>query len=631
LVDLVSIEIQGEKFSKKSKDRGYIVVLLDKEIISKEKEELSQSRTRLKISTFVVLYFFSTHFLLGKYTIEPCILFSLHWIYSVLNYYFVKRSGSVKTARVITSMSVDLGAITYSMHIMDTNGIVLYPLIIWIVVANGIRFGKKFLFLAAGIGELFFMVSLLTNPAWDAHRELLYSLAFGLMVLSSLFLQMIHRLHHLNETLEHKVEDRVAEVEYRYSHDSLTDLKNREALAQDLEKNAFGGIFVVDIDQFHNYNELYGMAVGDSVLLQMADFLQDFAKEKGYEVYRIYSDHFVLRDLQVYPSFVKIEDDILALFEKIEKFRINIEETGEILKIDITAGISLEKEKALKKAEMALKYAKKQKVPYIAYSQVIDSASHSQELLYWKDAIKKAIETDNILPLFQPIVDRSGEWIKYEALMRLRQFKDGKEELVSPFYFLEIAFKSKQYFKLTQIMVEKSFQFMQKSGVEASINLSFEDIVNKKITALLKERIAYYGIGDQVIFEIVESSDIEDFVKVKQFIAEFRKLGVRFAIDDFGTGYSNFSHLFELSPDYVKIDGSLVKNIATDQKSYLLVRAIVRLAKHMKIKTIAEFVSNEEIYDICYKLGVDYFQGYYFAEPLADKEVLHKIEHTVSA
>ncbi len=518
-------------------------------------------------------------------------------------------------------MGVDLGAIAYSMHIMDTSGIILYPLIIWIVVANGIRFGKNFLFIATGIAELFFVTALFTNPAWNMHHELLYSLAFGLVVLSNLFLQMIQRLHHLNETLEHKVEDRVAEVEYQYLHDSLTGLKNREALKQDIEQSAFGGLFVVDIDQFHNYNELYGMPTGDKVLTDFAKFLQEFASNQGYEVYRIYSDHFALRHLADNALYPKIEEDILILFQEVEKFTVYVDALYEHLQVDITVGISLEKEKALKKAEMALSYAKKKKVPYIAYSRIIDSSLQSQELLSWRDEIKKAIQTDNIVPLFQPIVNRRQKIVKYEALMRLRRETDGKTELVSPFYFLEIAMKSKQYPKLTQMMIEKSFKVIAQSGQSISVNLSFEDIINTHIVNMLKTEIQKHRIGHLVIFEIVESSDIEDFAKVKSFITQFRKLGVRIAIDDFGSGYSNFSHIIELSPDFLKIDGSLVKEIDTDEKSYLMVRSIVRLAKHLKIETIAEYVSKKEIFDICYKLGVDYFQGYYFSEPL-DAEVL---------
>ena len=366
------------------------------------------------------------------------------------------------------------------------------------------------------------------------------------------------------------------------------------------------------------------MAGGDEVLRQMARFLRIFGETNGYEVYRTYSDHFVLRNLSGRVVHAKYEADIDALFSQLENFKITLPEIEDALELEITVGISLEKENALKKAEMALAYAKQKNMPFIAYSQMVDSSTLSHELLHWRKEIKKAIVTDNIVPVFQPLVDRNQNVVKYESLMRLRRVSDGKVEMVSPFFFLEIAYKSKQYEKLTEIMIDKSFRFASQISQDISINLSFEDIINSGIKEKLRSQIHKYGIARQIIFEIVESTDIEDFKQVKAFISEFQKMGVRIAVDDFGSGYSNFTHILELAPDYLKIDGSLVRNIDADEKSLILVRAITSMAQEFGIKTIAEFVSKKEIFDICYDLGIDYFQGYYFSPPLQEEEIKHK-------
>jgi EAL domain-containing protein (putative c-di-GMP-specific phosphodiesterase class I) len=105
---------------------------------------------------------------------------------------------------------------------------------------------------------------------------------------------------------------------------------------------------------------------------------------------------------------------------------------------------------------------------------------------------------------------------------------------------------------------------------------------------------------------------------------------VRIAIDDFGSGYSNYTHIFEIKPDYLKIDGSLIKNIDQDNNSYELVKSITQLAKSLGIETIAEFVSTREIFEICFDLGVDYFQGYYFAEP-CKKECVSQYQKELEA
>jgi len=94
-----------------------------------------------------------------------------------------------------------------------------------------------------------------------------------------------------------------------------------------------------------------------------------------------------------------------------------------------------------------------------------------------------------------------------------------------------------------------------------------------------------------------------------------RKLGVQIAIDDFGSGYANYAHILTLKPDYLKIDGSLIKNILIDGDSRILVKNIINFAKDLNIKTIAEYVENEEIFELLKEFGVDEYQGYYFGRP----------------
>lgn len=105
-----------------------------------------------------------------------------------------------------------------------------------------------------------------------------------------------------------------------------------------------------------------------------------------------------------------------------------------------------------------------------------------------------------------------------------------------------------------------------------------------------------------------------------EFIKRVKSKGCKIAIDDFGSGYSNFEYLVKLEADYIKIDGSLIKNIVTQKESFAVVSTIVNFAKQMEIKTIAEFVENEEIYKIIKNIGVDFSQGYYFTQPKKELE-----------
>jgi len=163
---------------------------------------------------------------------------------------------------------------------------------------------------------------------------------------------------------------------------------------------------------------------------------------------------------------------------------------------------------------------------------------------------------------------------------------------------------------------------MQKSDRDFSINLSFSDIHNSTTVKYLISKIKKHNVGSRLIIEILETEDAESFQKVRDFVDEMRAMGVRIAIDDFGSGYSNFEHLFAIKPDYLKIDGSLIKKIDEDDNARKLVESMTFLAGKMGIRTIAEFVHSKEVYDICRHVGIDEFQGYYFAEPMEEEKII---------
>jgi EAL domain-containing protein (putative c-di-GMP-specific phosphodiesterase class I) len=190
---------------------------------------------------------------------------------------------------------------------------------------------------------------------------------------------------------------------------------------------------------------------------------------------------------------------------------------------------------------------------------------------------------------------------------------NGKVE--SPFFFLEHAKKSELYIKLTQVMIEKTFKKFANLEYEFSINLLLQDIESPKVMKCLVDHLEKFQCGKRVVLEIVESEGIYNFDLVSKFITMVKNYGCKIAIDDFGTGYSNFSYLAKLDIDYIKIDGSLVKDIDKDLAQMATVESILHFAKKMCIKTIAEYVENEVICNILCRLGVDFSQGYYFSKP----------------
>ena len=172
--------------------------------------------------------------------------------------------------------------------------------------------------------------------------------------------------------------------------------------------------------------------------------------------------------------------------------------------------------------------------------------------------------------------------------------------------------------KLTKVVIKKSFEYFKDKDYEFSINLTLEDITNKNISSYIIEMLKEYNIASKVVFEIVESEGIQDFTYVNNFIDRVKELGCKIAIDDFGSGYSNFEYLIKLNADYIKIDGSLIKDILVNKNNQEIVITIVDFAKRQGFKTIAEFVSSKEIFEKVKELGIDYAQGYYISEPKPD-------------
>ncbi|MDD4950096.1 EAL domain-containing protein, partial [Sulfuricurvum sp.] len=125
------------------------------------------------------------------------------------------------------------------------------------------------------------------------------------------------------------------------------------------------------------------------------------------------------------------------------------------------------------------------------------------------------------------------------------------------------------------------------------------------------------GTASRIVFEILESEGIENYDEVTQFITQVKALGAKIAIDDFGTGYSNFENILKLNVDYIKIDGSLIRELSGNRRHHIIVETIIDFAQKIDAKTIAEFVSDELIYDTIKEMGVDYSQGYFTGKPTA--------------
>ncbi|ASM40177.1 EAL domain-containing protein [Campylobacter sp. RM12327] len=401
--------------------------------------------------------------------------------------------------------------------------------------------------------------------------------------------------------------------------DSLTGLSNKTAIYRDLKDMQMPKIIVIDIDDFKIMNDYFGKTVCNELLKKLSKILKDFSKQYNLKLYRLIGDQFALLedspfDIEKYENMV--QDLIAKLKGKIFSIPTPEDTLDCQVELHVTIGMALESENTLEKAFTALKMAKNLNKDYVCYFKEIDQIREFKTSISRSYMINKAIYNNEVMPYFQPIFDKNKNIIKYESLVRIVNDTEGA---ISPAVFLEVSKKTKRYAEIEMILIDKTFKTLKKHpNTIISLNISKIDMIDGIISSFIIEKLSEYDIGNRVVFEILEDENIENIRRIEDFIKRVKRMGAKIAIDDFGSGYSNFAYLLKLMPDYLKIDGSIIKDIDKDRNSYAITRAIVAFAKDLNIKTIAEFVKSKEVFDICVELNIDEFQGYYLGEPKKD-------------
>lgn len=407
------------------------------------------------------------------------------------------------------------------------------------------------------------------------------------------------------------------ELEFLYFNDSLTGLPNRKKLLQTQQKYAsskLSALAILDIDTFSEINDFYGYQIGDFIIYEIYKRIEKFIAHDSLQLFRLPGDSFAIY------SHNNIEHEyfeiiILSLIQVIIKHPFIFDDNQEKVEvyINISCGLAFGEEATLGNADLALHSAKKSRTNAVTFDQTLSKSKQFHSNLTWIQKIKDALKHDRIVPYFQPIVNNDTLKVeKYECLVRLI---DSDDKVISPYFFLDIAKKTKLYESLTKTMISKSMKHFANLPYKFSINLSMEDIQEYNIIEFIKSMLNIYPVAQRVVFEILETEDLGDYADIIAFTKEVRSLGCHVSIDDFGSGYSNFSHLINLDFDYLKIDATLIKDIHKDPARQTVLKTLVAFAKDIGTQTVAEFVESKEIYDFIKEIGIDYSQGYYFAQP----------------
>jgi diguanylate cyclase (GGDEF)-like protein/PAS domain S-box-containing protein len=399
-------------------------------------------------------------------------------------------------------------------------------------------------------------------------------------------------------------------LEKQVRTDKLTGLGNRFNLHERINLLKSSSIALIDINKFHEINDFYGDQIGDKVIILFAQKLQERLQNSPYDIFHLQGDEFVILNSEVRQNAFKDEMKMLSHYLNYETIQFD----DKIFYLSTTISLSFEPpELLISTVNLAHSFAKENHLLFSIYSYENSLEEQYANNFKWTKKIKMAIERDKIGVYFQPIVDTfTQQCTKYESLVRLI---DENGDVISPYFFLDIAKKSNYYTQITKIVIQKSIKYLQTISNTISINLTIEDIKDKRIKKFIFKQLEKCNKCQDITFELVESEGIENFEEVAEFISRIKSYGCKLAIDDFGTGYSNFEYLLKLNADYIKIDGSIIKDIDVDQVKYHIVKTITDFAKVQNIKLIAEFVSNETIYEKIKSLEIDYCQGFYFGKP----------------
>lgn len=433
------------------------------------------------------------------------------------------------------------------------------------------------------------------------------------------------------ETTTQALAERDARLLNLANHDVLTGLYNRRRFVEELKKElgSFsddrkqGALLFIDLDQFKYVNDACGHPAGDRLIRKVAELLRRSVGEKGL-VARFGGDEFVVltnntdkRSTNILARAILQDMRRLAHIEGDRVFHIHCS-----IGITMISGSEYDHDELVAQADIACREAKsagRNRLQFFSMSQ--DEQERQSADVGWMTKLRDALDQDLFELRFQPIVCIStGNTTHHEVLLRLPG-ENGK--LIGPDAFLPAAVRFGLMAEIDTWMIKRASQAYAEYSktnprLRLSVNLSANAFETEDLAAYVKSCFTKYGVPpSHVIFEITESLAVRHHNYVESQITALRKMGCELALDDFGTGYSSFSYLQRLEVDYIKIDGSFIRDLVKNRVDQKMVRLIAEVGREAGMKTVAEYVQSGPALVLLNELGVDLAQGYFIGRPAA--------------
>lgn len=429
-----------------------------------------------------------------------------------------------------------------------------------------------------------------------------------------------------------------AKLAHQANHDVLTGCSNRyhfeQMLAGLIDELAFDqrqhALCYIDLDQFKVINDTCGHRTGDRLLRELSEHMRTLLGD-GDILARLGSDEFGLLMTNVSPDeAVELSNRVFQSFqtytfrheEKVFAIRasiglVHIDNSCSSMK-DVTAA-----------ADIACFTAKDSgRNSLYVYSPTDDTIAERSVELSWLPRLQHALQNDEFMLFIQPVscVNKLGANAPvtssiqhFEFLLRLHN-PDGPE--FTPWQFIRAAERYDLMRQIDRWVIRNALRTVAElkggpgGGCSYSINLSGQSAADPTLKTFIRDQYEYYKIvPSQIWFELTETAAISHFSVATELFKSIRDLGSLVALDDFGSGLSSFGYLKNMPIDIIKIDGQFVREIVNNKIDRQMVLSIKQLGEVMGIKTVAEFVENQEILEELIEIGIDYAQGYYLGKP----------------
>ena len=604
--------------------------------------EQGQALARIVIATLVTLVLFGLS-VVGPP--RPGLLSSLligaaYALISLVYYRWVTNRPHEYLWRRYIVIVTDLGLTGYVNYRFGVAGLGFYPIYLWVVIGNGLRFGSHYLMVATAVGIVFFLLSNGMSGTVASQPGIFVGLLAGLLLMPKFFLAMIRRLADANRILARKK----LEAEHQATHDLLTGLPNRslledrvsQAVAQAKSTASNLAVVFIDLDNFKSINDNFGHEAGDQLLSQIAECLTRSVRDTD-TVARLGGDEFIvlLENCGDANSVAAIVDQLFGCSGRY--YRIGHRETY----VTWSCGVAVYPHDGVtgsdlvRNADTAMYQAKEAGLNLFRLYDTEMSSDVARQLAL-RDALRRAIENHQFEVHYQPQVSfPGGEITNLEALVRWRHPERG---LLYPGEFIAAAEK-------TGLIVQIGIQVLEQSLKDACrwrdeglgefrmhVNVSPHQLVQTEFTDVLTGLCERSGWSPENLgLEITESVLIDDAGQGRAILEGLRRLGVVVSLDDFGTGFSSFSYLKQLPIDRLKVDRSFVNDIPDDDYDCTLVEATLMIARQLGIGLVAEGVESKIQFDWLSEHGCTQMQGFLFAPGLAAAELEEFVRSKKSA